>query len=338
MHPLTFKEFIINEGIDEKVLDYVEESLRNGTAINETVHKSMRALYLQYLIVGGMPEACNAFFATHDITAVRMIQKSILSSIKDDFGRYKDKYESDRINEVLKLKAEACLDSLPFQLYKEYKKFQYSLVAAKGRAPEKADGLQYIEDLGLVIRAYNTKELTFPLEDVKIPTEFKVFSADTGLLTSMLSEDTPAKIPNGDLSTYKGAIAENMVAAAFRAAERELYYHHASSGSPELDFIYEEAGKVIIVECKSTNNRATSMKFVLANSKRFGCHEAIKYADTNIGGGDGFKTYPLYALGFLKKKEKKLIVDAVDAKAINSILHTSQDSHQIENHIRFIRE
>lgn len=81
---------------------------------------------------------------------------------------------------------------------------------------------------------------------------------------------------------------------------------------------------MIIVECKSTNNRATSMKFVLANPKRFGCHEAIKYADTNIGGGDGFKTYPLYALGFLKKKEKKLIVDAVDAKAINSILHTSQ--------------
>lgn len=300
MFPLTFREFLINSEMDIKVLQYVEDSMKNGTKINEVVHESMRTLYLQYLIAGGMPEVCNIFFETHDLNAVRNAQQRILNSIKDDFGRYKDENGKDKINEVLKLRAEACLNSLPAQLAKEYKKFQYSLVNAKGNSPEKADGLQYLEDVGLIVKAYNTKELSYPLEGAKIASEFKVYVIDTGLLISQLGTDIPAKILEGNLSAYKGAIAENMVAVAFAHMGRKLYYYHAPSGSPELDFVYEDSEEVTIVECKSTNNKATSMKFVLANPKRFGTHKAIKFADANVGGGEGFKTYPLYALEFLK--------------------------------------
>ena len=82
-----------------------------------------------------MPDAVNSFFDKHDLNSVRDIQRMILSSIRDDFGRYKDDKGNDRINEVLKLRAEACLDSLPAQLSKEYKKFQFSLVNAKGHSP-----------------------------------------------------------------------------------------------------------------------------------------------------------------------------------------------------------
>ncbi len=312
MYPLTFKEFLENTGLDASVLDYVRSCLNDGITIETTVHESMRALYLQFLIVGGMPEACNSFFETHDLNAVRSIQQRILSSIKDDFGRYKGSDGKDKINETLKLRAEACLNSLPAQLSKEYKKFQYSLVNVSGNSPEKADGLQYLEDLGLVIKAYNTRELSYPLEGVKIPNEAKVFCIDTGLLISMLGEEVPLKILNGDLSAYKGAIAENMVASAFATSGRALYYFHTPSGSPELDFVYEDKESVTIVECKSTNNRATSMKFVLANPKRFGHHAAIKIADTNIGHGEGFKTLPLYSLGFIKAVAKSFIVDTVD--------------------------
>ena len=139
MYPLTFGEFLINTGMDENVLLYVKKSIEQKTSIEQTIHQSMRQLYLQYLIVGGMPEVVNTFFETHDLNAVRDIQTQILNSIKDDFGRYKDVNGIDKVNEVLKLRAEACLDSLPAQLSKEYKKFQYSLVDVKGHSPEKAD-------------------------------------------------------------------------------------------------------------------------------------------------------------------------------------------------------
>lgn len=316
MYPLTFKEFLVNTGMDEKVFEYVAKSLSAKKMIDPAVHDSMRKLYLQFLIVGGMPEVVLKFFETHDLNQVREFQKRILQSIRDDFGRYKDKNGNDAVNEVLKLRAEACLNSLPSQLAKEYKKFQYSLVDVKGHSPEKADGLQYLEDVGLVVRAFNTRELVYPLNAAKISTEFKVFYIDTGLLISQLGEDVPAKILEGDLGSYKGAIAENMVASSFAKNEIDLYYFHAPSGSPELDFLYEENGLVGIIECKSSNNRATSMKFVLANEKRYGKHSAAKIADSNVGGGEGFDTYPIYSLGFMSKKQQKNIVDVIDVKKI----------------------
>ncbi|SHH93880.1 hypothetical protein SAMN02745229_01239 [Butyrivibrio fibrisolvens DSM 3071] len=312
MYPLSFREFLKNTGIDEKVLDYVKECICNQETIEKTIHESMRTLYLQYLIVGGMPEAVNKFFATHDLNAVRSVQKSILKSIRDDFGRYKDSKGNDKVNEVLKLRAEACLDSMTSQLSKEYKKFQYSLVNVKGNSPEKADGLQYLIDVGLIYKSFNTKEISFPLEGVKIPTEFKAFYCDTGLLVSQLGDDVPAKILSGDISSYKGAIAENMVASAFATNGMKLYYFHAPSGSPELDFLYEDEGKAVIVECKATNNRATSMKYVISHPQKYGAHPAIKFSDTNIGQGEGFTTYPLYAIGFMESDTKSNIVAPVD--------------------------
>lgn len=314
MYPLTFREFIMNAGLNEKVLEYVNKSLREKSVIEKTVHESMRQVYLQYLLVGGMPEAVNVFFQTHDINQVRNVQVQILQSIKDDFGRSKNSKGDDVINEVLKLRAEACLKSLLAQLSKEYKKFQFSLVDVKGHSPEKADGLQYLEDVGLVVRAYNTRELVYPLEAAKIPTEFKVFYIDTGLLVSQLGNDVPAKILSGDLGAYKGAIAENMVASAFAKNGKNLFYFHDSTGSPELDFLYEKNGEVGIIECKSTNNRATSMKFVLEHPNRFGTHPAVKIADSNVGSGKGFLTLPLYSLGFFKNTLQENLIDAVDMK------------------------
>ena len=316
MYPLTFREFLVNTGMDEKVFAYIEKSISEKTMVEQTVHESIRSLYLQYLIVGGMPEAVNVFFATHDLNQVREVQNQILSSIKDDFGRYKDSNGNDKINEVLKLRAEGCLNSLPAQLSKEYKKFQFSLVDVKGHSPEKADGLQYLEDVGLVIKSYNTRELVYPLETAKISTEFKVFFADTGLLVSQLGDEVPAKILNGDLGSYKGAVAENMVASSFAKLGKQLYYFHAPSGSPELDFLTEKNGEVVIIECKAGNNRATSMKFVIANPNRFGTHPAVKIADANIGSGAGFETFPLYSLGFIPQPPKTHIVEMVDVSKL----------------------
>lgn len=316
MYPLSFREFLKNTGMDEAILQYVSNSLKEHKMVESTVHESMRALYLQYLIVGGMPEAVTAFFSNHDLNQVREIQRRIISSIRDDLGRYKDDDGKDQINAVLKLRAEACLDSMPAQLSKDYKKFKYSLVEAKGHSQEKADGLQYLIDVGLLMKAYNTRELTFPLEGAKISTEFKVFYVDTGLLISQLGDEVPGQILAGDISAYKGAIAENMVASAFVTNDMELYYYHAPSGSPELDFVYEKNGEVTIVECKSTNNRATSMKYVLAHPKKYGSHPAVKFADANVGAGEGFETYPLYAIGFLERDTEPKIVPRVDVEKL----------------------
>ena len=311
MHPLSFREFVRNAGISQEVLEYAQRALSAKESLLPAVHEGLRSLYLQYLVVGGMPEAVCTFLDTHDVNAVRDVQQNILQSIRDDFGRYKNARGEEAVNEVLKLRAEACLESLPAQLAKEYKKFQYSKVNARGNSPQKADGLQYLVDVGLVMRAYNLREISSPLEGAKIPSEFKAFFVDTGLLASQLEHGTVSSILSGNLSAYKGAMAENMVASAFANDGQNLYYFHAPSGSPELDFVANLFGEPTIVECKSNNGRATSMRYVLANTKKYGVHPAVKFADTNVGGGKGFVTLPLYALGFLPTPEERLIVPEV---------------------------
>ena len=75
-------------------------------------------------------------------------------------------------------------------------------------------------------------------------------------------------------------------------------------------------GEATIVECKATNDRATSMKFVIAHPDKYGIHPAIKYSDTNVGSGNGFYTYPLYAIGLFDSNTKSEIIAAVDVSSL----------------------
>ena len=316
MYPLSFKEFLINYGIGNGVIDYVSDCFDSIKPVDKAVHESMRTLYLEYLIVGGMPEAVNAFLATHDVNAVRRIQNNIITSIRDDFGRYISAGGESKVNEVLKLRAEACLRSLPSQLSKEYKKFQYSLVDSKAHSEDKADALQYLADLGLVVKSYNLREISSPLEGSKIEKEYKAFFSDIGLLTSQLGQESAEKILRAELGAYKGAIAENMVAAALYQNGYDLYYFRGTSGAPEIDFVAALKGEDTMIECKSTNNRATSMKYVISRPDKYGSHPALKVSDTNVGRGDGFTTFPLYYCGFLERNVSHAGMPVIDVSAV----------------------
>ncbi len=316
MFPLTFREFLLNYGLDHSVLDYVQGCFDRLEAVEKTVHQSLRELFLEYLIVGGMPEAVTVFLDTHDVNAVRRVQQSILRSIRDDLGRAVNDKGETKVNETLKLRAGACLDSLPAQLSKEYKKFQYSLVDIKARSEDKADALQYLADLGLVLKSHNLLEISAPLEGQKVAKEYKAFFADTGLLISQLDTGAALHVLNGELGAYKGAIAENMVAASLQQNGYDLYYYRGTSGSPELDFVTSFTDDPTIIECKATNQPAKSFKYVLSHPDRFGAHPAIKIADTNVGHGDGFKTYPLYYCGFMARKPVSWVLPKIDVSAL----------------------
>ena len=108
-------------------------------------------------------------------------------------------------------------------------------------------------------------------------------SGDNGLLMAMLESETAWNVLNGDLSAYKGAIAENMVAATFNSLDKPVYYYREASGSPELDFVFNDQGNISIIECKSVNDKCTSMRYLLSKPKKYGEHKGIKIADSRFG-------------------------------------------------------
>ncbi len=188
----------------------------------------MHELMLHYVVVGGMPEVVQNFVDTKQMNVVLKIQRDIVRSYEDNMIKYADDKDKPLIRE--------CFQSIPKQLSKENKKFQYSVVKKDGTASRFAGSLQWIEDAGIISRCYNLTIPELPLDGNAVDDIFKVYVNDTGLFVSMLEDGTQFDILQGNLYGYKGAIFENLIADIFNKMGRKLYYYHKDTGL-EIDFV-----------------------------------------------------------------------------------------------------
>ena len=140
----------------------------------------------------------------------------------------------------------AVFNSIPSQLAKKNKKFQFSKIKEKGKNDDFRRALEWLEDAGIISRCYNLSTTELPLEGNKNEDVFKVYMQDSGLFVAMLEEGTQADIINGNLLIYKGAIYENIIADAFSKMNRKLYYFHKDSGL-EIDFVTGYKGKCTLI-------------------------------------------------------------------------------------------
>ena len=292
MYPLDFEEFLWANGIAEPVIELLKKNLDAETPVPEALHQRMRQLLLQYAVVGGMPEAVQTFVDTRQMNDVLRIQRDIIRSYEDDMVKYAEKKDKSRIKE--------CFQSIPKQLSKENKKFQYSVVK-KGSTASKYEGsLQWIEDAGIITRCYNLSITELPLDGNAEKDTFKVYMKDCGLFVSMLEDGTQYDILQGNLYGYKGALFENLIADIFAKMGRKLYYFHKDSGL-EIDFVIRYRGECTLVEVKASTGNTKSTKTILRHPEKYHVYNAIKLGDYNIGRTDQILTLPLYMAFLLKE-------------------------------------
>ena len=245
----------------------------------------MRQLLLQYTVVGGMPDVVQTFINTKRMDEVLQIQRDIIRSYEDDMVKYAEKKDKANIKE--------CFQSIPKQLSKENKKFQYSIIKKGTTASKYAGSLQWIEDAGIISRCYNLSITELPLDGNADKDFFKVYMSDCGLFVSMLEEGTQYDILNGNLYGYKGAIFENLIADIFTKMGRKLYYFHKDSGL-EVDFVIRYNGECTLVEIKATSGNVKSTKTILKHPEKYHVNSAIKLGDYNVGRTGQILTLPLY--------------------------------------------
>ncbi len=255
MYPLDFEEFLWANGITSLIIDKVKDCLTQEIPVPEALHLRFRQLILQYTVVGGMPAVVNIFQQNHDLGRVLAEQRNIISEYEDDMVKY--------ANEIDKSKIRECFESIPKQLSKENKKFQYTIVRKNSKASQYRGSLQWIEDAGIINRCYNLNITELPLDGNSILETFKVYMADTGLFVSMLEDGTQFDILQGNLYGYKGAIFENLIADIFSKMKRKLYYFRKDSGL-EVDFVMRYKGECVLVEVKAKDGNAKSTKTILA--------------------------------------------------------------------------
>ena len=289
MFPLDFEEFLWANGISEPMISVLEECLKKESPVPEALHNRFRQLLLQYVVVGGMPEAVQLFVDTKQVGSVLQLQRDIIRSYEDDMIKYADKKDKGRIAE--------CFQSIPKQLSKENKKFQYSVVRKGGTAAQYAGSLQWVEDAGIISRCYNLTLPELPLDGNAIEDIFKVYMKDTGLLISMLEDGTQFDVLQGNLYGYKGAIFENLIADFFAKMGRKLYYYHKDSGL-EIDFVIRWRGECALVEVKAETGNAKSAATILKHPEKYHVNQCIKLGNYNVGRSGKILTLPL-DMGFL---------------------------------------
>lgn len=289
MYPLDFEEFLWANGISDSVIDMLRKSLESETSVPEALHNRMRQLLLQYTVVGGMPDAVQTFVDTKQMNDVLRIQRDIVRSYEDDMVKYAEKKDKSHIRE--------CFQSIPRQLSKENKKFQYSVVKKGATASKYAGSLQWIEDAGIISRCRNLSITELPLDINAQEDVFKVYMKDCGLFASMLEDGTQYDILQGNLFGYKGAIFENLIADIFAKMGRKLYYFHKDSGL-EVDFVIRYKRECTLVEVKAATGNTKSTKTILNHPEKYHVYNAIKLGDYNVGRFESVLTLPLY-LAFL---------------------------------------
>ncbi|MGM9858373.1 MAG: ATP-binding protein [Bacilli bacterium] len=293
MQPLDFEEFLWAKGISNDIIQYLKDSLHNMTPISKAIHESIIRYFKEYICVGGLPEAVNTFLNTGDMNRVYEEQRDILEEYKDDFGKHLDSNENEEIDYLLLARIEEVFDSIPSQLAKENKKFQYSKIKTKGRSSEYREAIQWLVDAGIVSQCFNLHNLETPLEGNKMDNVFKLYMRDSGLFISMLEKGTAGEILSGNLGVYKGAIFENIIADAFSKKGKKLYYFHKDSGL-EIDFITKYNGEVTLIEVKSTTGYTKSAMEVLSNKDKYNVKKCIKFGEYNIGQNGLITTLPYY--------------------------------------------
>lgn len=183
---MDFHEWLVANG--EEALWKSLES--DPERYNEAFGYRLERLYREYLFVGGMPEAVNAWVTTHDETAVTRVHDGILNWYSADMLKHAPDEDSDRIFQIW--------ESLPTQLCTETGRFMFSHVRKGGRARELEGALQWLVNVGIVHLVHQVQVPKVPLKRQRDMTVFKAFLCDVGLMGRMMDLSLDAYIDTTD--------------------------------------------------------------------------------------------------------------------------------------------
>lgn len=299
MKAMDFEEFLWAIGIDETVTNKLKEFYNNKETIDEAINVSMKQYFKEYICVGGMPAVIEEYIYSHDLNAVLKVQRDLVNSYIDDFGKHIDITGKESINNSLLSKINTVFESIPSQLAKENNKFVYKELGSHARKSMYEEAIDWLISFGLVVPCYNLKTLELPLEGNKDKECFKLYFSDTGLFVSQLEDGTQKRILDGSLKIYKGAIYENIVADAFWKADKNLYYFRKSSGL-EIDFVTKVNDELSIIEVKARSGRSKSMNEIINNTEKYHVEHAYKLDELNINTIKNKTTLPQYMAYLLK--------------------------------------
>jgi len=241
VYPLSFIEFLMAVGRENLAVTLQEKP----KILSDTVHSVLRQELCRYFIIGGMPEAVQAFIDSRSIRESQLVHQELIHSFQNDFAKY-----APRANPL-------CLSEVFSSVAKEVgNQIKYSHLAHDFSGPTIKNAFTLLSMAQVITPIPVCTPPVLPLEASAHTRIFKAAFLDIGLMQTLCGLPLDMQqLENNLLSAYRGALAEQFVAQELRLTQDQgkLYYWHRleKSSSAEIDYLAVKQGQVIPVEVKS---------------------------------------------------------------------------------------
>lgn len=299
MFPMDYEEFRWAMG-DNATIPLMKDLFDSGKGIGDAVNRKLMQDFRLYMLVGGMPQAVNAYLDTRNLSVVDSVKREIIELYADDFRKIDPTGKATRL-----------FMAAPSQLTGNAARYQ--VVSVLGRSQDKDEMeeiIQDMEDSMAVNFSYHANDPSVGFSLHANMSQYKMFVGDTGLFITLAFWDNNVtdniiyqKLLSDKLSSDLGYVYENVVAQMLRASGNRLFYHtwptESGKHNYEIDFLLSRGNKICPVEVKSSGYKShTSLdEFCKKFSDRIGSRYLIYTKDLKKDGE--VSLVPVYMTPFL---------------------------------------
>ncbi len=234
MFQLDFEEFLIANGFGTEAIAMLRHSYENRQSLTEEHHNRMLDLFRRYLLVGGMPDAVNAYLDTHNIVRVRDVQDNIRSMYADDASKYEKEHSK-------KLLIRRIYEMVPSQMENKKKRIVAQDIRGKegDRFAQYQEEFEYLVSSGISLAVHALSNPHFPLSESLQKNLLKLYLNDVGMLSGMLYHNNIRPILDDVRSINLGSVYESVVAQELRAHGHKLFYYD-NRKQGEVDYLVDD--------------------------------------------------------------------------------------------------
>lgn len=288
IYPMTFDEFLMNS--NKMLYDTIKNAYESKHLLDFQIHELAMEQVYKYLLVGGMPEAVEAYIDDGNLLEAREILKVLYDNYLSDMELYQASQEAV-------LRSRLLFQNIYRELNKESKNFSPGLIEEKSKTRDYATSVQWLTMAHIVNQSFQLKEhITTPLMPDS-ESNFRLFLGDIGMFSYQSGINAASFVSNERDNTLSGIFFENYVANELIAKEHKLFYWRGKLSS-ELEFIIESNNKLYPIDVKKGRGTLNSLE-KFSNHNKF--EYAIKVSKNNYGYNPDQKllTIPFYFIPFV---------------------------------------
>lgn len=249
LYPMDYEEFRWALGDDATVpllSTFYEKRLPLGKA-----HRDKMRDFRLYMLIGGMPQAVDAYIETNNFSMVDMAKRGIIKIYQDDF---------QKLDPTGRL--ETLFMEIPSQLSQASNRYKPYAVLGNIDENKLMELMKNLEDSKTTLFSYHSNDPNVGMSLTKDISKYKIFCADTGLFVTLAFWDKDhtenviyQKLLNDKLSTNLGYVYENIIAQMLAFSGNKLFYYtwpKDATHNYEIDFLLSRGAKLHPIEVKSS--------------------------------------------------------------------------------------